>query len=449
MFAAQTSGRSGPRTAPGPDSSRSTRHRGDMPNPRRRDEIPAVTVPPLGAVVAARGARLTWPRRGHGGASPGCSPVAPSVRPSPSLLVLGPNKNAPEERISNVPAQQPERQVKAPLPQEARNVAMRFIQTAVARKNLDEAWTLVGPNLRGGLTQEEWLTGDNPVVPFPIEQLEVAPYKVDESFEESALIEVALLPNKGSGVRAQVFFLGLKKVGSGQQGPLGSRQLGAEGVGGGAAMSNLADSAEAAANGRATPFLPGSRPGFRRRHGARRCARRADAVEARDYWAGRLAAAEARPARACGRRLHHPPLLRRLRGRAARGADARSRAERAVPRLRRPRRGPAPRRPVDARREADGGRRDRGAALRPRLRLDARARRVPAAALRRAGLPRGGRRRDAALALPRDAARRDRRLLPRLGRHDGLADGRPDDGVPVPALRDHPGGDARDAPEPA
>ena len=133
------------------------------------------------------------------------------------LFVFGPNRNAPEVHMSTMPAQQPERQVKAPLPQEARQVAMRFIQTAVARKNLDEAWHLVGPNLRGGLSREEWLTGDNPVVPFPIEHLDVAPYKIDESFEESALIEVALLPKKGSGVRAQVFFLGLKKVGSGQQ----------------------------------------------------------------------------------------------------------------------------------------------------------------------------------------------------------------------------------------
>ena len=131
------------------------------------------------------------------------------------LLALGPNKDAPKERISNVPAQEPERQVKAPLPKEARQVAVRFIQTAVARENLEEAWALVGPNLRGGLTKKEWLTGNNPVVPYPIDKLDVAPYKVDESFETSALIEVALLPRKGSGVRAQVFFLGLKKVGSG------------------------------------------------------------------------------------------------------------------------------------------------------------------------------------------------------------------------------------------
>ena len=131
------------------------------------------------------------------------------------LLALGPNKDAPKERISNVPAQEPERQVKAPLTPEARRVAMRFIQTAVAREHLDEAWHLVGPNLRGGLTKERWTTGENPVVPFPIDKLDVAPYKVDESYERSALIEIALLPREGSGVRAQIFFLELKRLGTG------------------------------------------------------------------------------------------------------------------------------------------------------------------------------------------------------------------------------------------
>jgi hypothetical protein len=130
-------------------------------------------------------------------------------------LVLGPDKDAPAQRISNQPAQVEEPLVKMPLADEARRVAVRFIQTAVARKNLDEAWTLVGPNLRGGLSRKQWLTGENPVVPFPIDELDVAPYKIDESYTTSALLEVALLPREGSGVRAQVFFLGLKKLGTG------------------------------------------------------------------------------------------------------------------------------------------------------------------------------------------------------------------------------------------
>ena len=120
-------------------------------------------------------------------------------------------------RVSDAPATVPENLVKAPLSPEARRVAIRFIQTAVARENLGEAWALVGPNLRGGLTRAQWVTGNNPVVPYPIERLDVAPYKVDASYTTSALIEVALLPRKNAGVRAQVFFLELKKVGSGTE----------------------------------------------------------------------------------------------------------------------------------------------------------------------------------------------------------------------------------------
>ena len=131
------------------------------------------------------------------------------------VLVYGPNTNPAPQHLSAAPAQQPEHLVQAPLPHEARRVAVRFIQTAVARKNLDEAWTLVGPNLRGGLSKKRWMTGENPVVPYPIDQLDVAPYKVDASYTRSALLEVALLPRKGSGVRPQVFFLELRKVGSG------------------------------------------------------------------------------------------------------------------------------------------------------------------------------------------------------------------------------------------
>jgi hypothetical protein len=133
------------------------------------------------------------------------------------VVALGPDKDPAPEHFSATPAQQPEQRVEVPLPQEARRVAVRFIQTAVARRNLEEAWTLVGPNLRGGLTKERWITGENPVVPYPIDKLDVAPYKVDESYTRSALLEVALLPRKGSGVRAQVFFLGLVKVGAGER----------------------------------------------------------------------------------------------------------------------------------------------------------------------------------------------------------------------------------------
>lgn len=133
-----------------------------------------------------------------------------------AIFAFGPNKDAAPEKFTNEPIDVPIVQRKVPLPDEARKVAIRFIQTAVARSNLEEAWELVGPNLRGGMTRTEWITGNNPVVPYPINKLDVAPYKIDESFAKSALLEVALLPTENAGVRSQVFFLGLAKVGTGE-----------------------------------------------------------------------------------------------------------------------------------------------------------------------------------------------------------------------------------------
>ncbi len=51
-----------------------------------------------------------------------------------------------------------QRQVK--LEPAARIVAGKFISTAVARRNLAQAWPLATANVRGGLTYKEWLSGD-------------------------------------------------------------------------------------------------------------------------------------------------------------------------------------------------------------------------------------------------------------------------------------------------
>lgn len=99
------------------------------------------------------------------------------------------------------------------LPDEAKRVARQFILTAVARKNLDVAWTISGPHIRQGMPYKEWLTGNIPVVPYPGEAIDVAPMKVDYSYANEALLEVALLPKKGYKIKPQIFFLGLIKAG--------------------------------------------------------------------------------------------------------------------------------------------------------------------------------------------------------------------------------------------
>jgi hypothetical protein len=79
-----------------------------------------------------------------------------------------------------------------------KEVAGKFILTAVQRQNLDQAWPLVGPGIRQDLTYKQWLTGNIPVVPF-LKKIKLAPMKVDISQKNYALLEVVLLPFKGRG----------------------------------------------------------------------------------------------------------------------------------------------------------------------------------------------------------------------------------------------------------
>ena len=128
---------------------------------------------------------------------------------------VGDTGTSQETPLSNEPAQvfTPRKQV--PLDVEARKVAGRFILTAVARENLGASYELVHPELRQGLSKREWLTGNIPVVYYPAKEIETARFKVDESYADEAILEVALLPKEASKVKPQVFFIGLKKAGKG------------------------------------------------------------------------------------------------------------------------------------------------------------------------------------------------------------------------------------------
>lgn len=102
-----------------------------------------------------------------------------------------------------------------PLEKDARRVAGRFILTAVARKSLGESYDITHSELRQGLSKKEWLTGNIPVTYYPADQLETATFKVDESYPDEAILEVALLPKKNVEIEPQIFYIGLKKVGKG------------------------------------------------------------------------------------------------------------------------------------------------------------------------------------------------------------------------------------------
>jgi len=96
---------------------------------------------------------------------------------------------------------------------EALQVAAKFIDSAVARKNVDRSWSLAAPELRQGITRAEWDRNENSIVPFPVAE---ARWKLQFSDVRGIGFTMALFPKNGSEEKAQVFMIGLHKVGAGK-----------------------------------------------------------------------------------------------------------------------------------------------------------------------------------------------------------------------------------------
>lgn len=99
----------------------------------------------------------------------------------------------------------------APSPA-AYRVAREFLETAVARKNLDSAYDIVGPALKGGFTRARWDTGNIPVQPFQATNLSTAPFLVKWSYKNQLMLEVGLTAKPGSSVKSLAFYLGVQRI---------------------------------------------------------------------------------------------------------------------------------------------------------------------------------------------------------------------------------------------
>jgi hypothetical protein len=91
--------------------------------------------------------------------------------------------------------------------------AREFVLTAVARERLPAAWALAHEDLRAGLTREQWNRGEIPVVPYPVD---AANWRIGYSYPEEVGLEVYVEPVAGEPIRAMVFDMQLKAVGSGE-----------------------------------------------------------------------------------------------------------------------------------------------------------------------------------------------------------------------------------------
>jgi hypothetical protein len=97
------------------------------------------------------------------------------------------------------------------LPPSATRVARQFIETAVARKRLDYAYTLVTDEIKQGQSLESWRGGNIAVIPYPADAIEYAPMKIDFSYPREAQVEIALLPKPKAKIKPQLFLMDLVK----------------------------------------------------------------------------------------------------------------------------------------------------------------------------------------------------------------------------------------------
>jgi hypothetical protein len=131
-----------------------------------------------------------------------------------AMVVFRGTPNAFTDTLSNKPAQLYHPDKKVPLSKEEVALARRFIKTAVERRDLNAAYTIVHPDLKGTLTRKEWDTGNIPVVSYLAENADTAAFSVDYSFKTSALLEIDLVAKPGKDQRPELrFYLGLKREG--------------------------------------------------------------------------------------------------------------------------------------------------------------------------------------------------------------------------------------------
>ena len=103
-----------------------------------------------------------------------------------------------------------------PLDPNARRVAGEFVISAVTRQNVKKAWTLSHPNLRSAVSRKDWMEGTLPVPFYAANAIDAASFKTDLSHPRDVVLDLLILPKKGSGYRPQAFFVTLKAVGNGK-----------------------------------------------------------------------------------------------------------------------------------------------------------------------------------------------------------------------------------------
>jgi hypothetical protein len=87
----------------------------------------------------------------------------------------------------------------------------RFVRTAVARKKLDSAWDLLGPEMKAGQTRTSWDTGFNNVIPFDADGIQA--WDILYAYDDDVALDLSLI-SRGKGKNdwaGKTFTLELKR----------------------------------------------------------------------------------------------------------------------------------------------------------------------------------------------------------------------------------------------
>ena len=93
-------------------------------------------------------------------------------------------------------------------------VASKFVDSAVARKQVDRSWDLASSELRSGFTRKGWDAGELPVSPYPVGK---AKFRLEYEDTEGVGVSVSLSPAKGSRDAPGDYLIGLHPLGSGKR----------------------------------------------------------------------------------------------------------------------------------------------------------------------------------------------------------------------------------------
>jgi hypothetical protein len=136
-----------------------------------------------------------------------------------ATVLLHGTSNAFPDTISNQPAKIAPKQKTVPVSKEQVTLMRTFIKTAVARKRLDFAYSLVDSDLKGTMTKQEWMTGNIPVIQYEAENVDTANFIPVYHYETQALFNVDLIPVGHTQERPELlFFIGMKRAGGSKTG---------------------------------------------------------------------------------------------------------------------------------------------------------------------------------------------------------------------------------------